>query len=59
MNEALKKKPKYQKRYMEKHKMLCVLLDKEKDADIIAWLARQQVASDTVRRVLRLHINEK
>ena len=59
MNEALKKKPKYQKRYMDKHKMLCVLLDKNKDADIIAWLGRQEVASEAVRNVLRLYINGK
>lgn len=59
MNEALKKKPKYQKRYMEKHKMLCVLLDKQKDADIIAWLNRQPVVSDSVRKILRLYINGK
>lgn len=59
MNEALKKKPKYQKRYMEKHKMLCVLLDKNKDADIISWLGRQEVASEAVRRVLRQSIHGK
>lgn len=59
MNEALRKKPKYQKRYMEKHKMLCVLLDKQKDADIISWLGRQEVASESVRNVLRFYINGK
>lgn len=53
MNEALKKRPKYQKRYMQKHKMLCVLLDNEKDKDIINWLKTQENASKSVREVLR------
>ena len=38
MNETLKKPEKYRKRYMKNHKMLCVLLDNEKDKDIISWL---------------------
>ena len=38
MNDALKKNEKYQKRYMKRHKMLCVLLCNEKDKDIIDWL---------------------
>ena len=57
MNEALKKADKYQKRYMQKHRMLCVCLDKEKDEDIIEWMNEQASISDAVRRVLRFHIN--
>lgn len=56
MNNALKKNEKYQKRYMKRHKMLCVLLDNEKDKDIINWLKTQENASESVRRALRTHI---
>lgn len=59
MNEALKKRPKYQKRYMQKHKMLCVLLDNEKDKDIINWLKTQENASQSVREALRSWIIAK
>ena len=56
MNEALKKNEKYQKRYMKRHKMLCVLLSNENDKDIINWLKTQENASESVRRVLRSNI---
>lgn len=56
MNEALKKNEKYQKRYMKRHKMLCVLLSNENDKDIINWLRTQENASESVRRVLRSSI---
>lgn len=56
MNEALKKRPKYQKRYMQKHKMLCVLLDKEKDAEIIDFLDQQPSKSSYVRNLLNDHV---
>lgn len=59
MNEALKKPEKYQKRYMKRHKMLCVLLDNEKDKDIISWLKTQENASESVRRILRTWIADK
>ena len=59
MNEALRKRPKYQKRYMQKHKMLCVLLDNEKDKDIINWLKTQENASKSVREALRSWITAK
>lgn len=59
MNEALKKNEKYQKRYMKRHKMLCVLLDNEKDKDIISWLGKQENASESVRRILRAWITDK
>ena len=53
MNERLKKSPKYQKKYMQKHRMLCVCLDKDKDRDIIEWLDQQESISDSVRGLLR------
>ena len=56
MNEALKKNEKYQKRYMKRHKMLCVLLSNENDKDIIDWLRMQENASESVRRALRSSI---
>lgn len=59
MNEALKKNEKYQKRYMKRHKMLCVLLSNENDKDIINWLKTQENASESVRRVLRTWIADK
>lgn len=59
MNEALKKNEKYQKRYMKRHKMLCVLLSNENDKDIINWLKTQENASESVRRALRTWIADK
>lgn len=59
MNEALKKNEKYQKRYMKRHKMLCVLLSNENDKDIINWLRMQENASESVRKVLRVWITGK
>lgn len=56
MNETLKKPEKYRKRYMKNHKMLCVLLDNEKDKDIISWLGKQENASESVRQSLRSSI---
>lgn len=57
MNEALKKADKYQKRYMQKHRMLCVCLDKEKDEDIIEWMNEQACITASVKRILRWEIN--
>ena len=57
MNTDLKKekviKNKYAKKYMERHKTLCVTLDNETDKDIIKWLAKQKNRSVTVRQILR------
>ena len=53
MNDALKKPEKYRKRYMRTHKILSVLLDNEKDADIIEWLEKKENKSETVKMVLR------
>lgn len=58
MNESLKKPEKYSKRYMQKHKMLTVLLDNEKDKDILDWLARQDNRSEAIRSVLKQFILE-
>lgn len=52
MNESLKKPEIYRKRYMKRKKMLCVLLDNQKDKDIIEWLATRENASESVRSVL-------
>jgi len=56
MNEALKKPEKYRKRYMRSHKMLTLLLDKEKDADIIDWLSSKDNRSEAVRELIRREI---
>ena len=53
MNETLKKPDKYRKRYMQKHKMLTLLLDNEKDEDIISWLGKQENRSEAVRMAIR------
>ena len=37
MNDALKKNEKYYKRYMKRHKMLCVCLDREKENDNVVF----------------------
>ena len=53
MNEALKKPEKYRKKYMQNHKMLTLLLDNEKDEDIISWLGKQGNRSEAVRMAIR------
>ncbi len=50
-NPELQKK--YQKKYMDRHMMLCVLLHKENDKDIIEWLETQENQSEAVREALR------
>lgn len=42
-----------QAKYMERHKTLCVLLNKENDKDIIEWLEAQENQSEAVREALR------
>lgn len=56
MNEELKRQT-YQKKYMQKKRMVCILLDKKNDTDIIEWLNEQTVVTESVKRVLRDHIN--
>jgi hypothetical protein len=53
MNTDLKKQAKYQAKYMERHKMLTVNLDKKEDAEIIAWLDKQANRSEAVRKALK------
>ena len=57
MNNRLKKdtgkQKDYQKKYMAKHQMLCINLDKKEDKDIIRWLNHQENKSKAVRRALR------
>ena len=62
MNEALKKNRKpttdRQKKYMAKHTILCVTLDNDTDAEIIAWLDGQghRMKSEAVRTALKSQI---
>ena len=56
MNEALKKNEKYQKRYMKRHRMLCVCLDRKKDKDIVDWIEAQQNISESVKKALLVWI---
>jgi hypothetical protein len=56
MNNALKKDEKYRNKYMKTHKMLTLLLDKERDADIIRWLESQDNRSKAVRTAIRNEI---
>lgn len=58
MNEALKKDEKYIKKYMQKHQMLTVLLNKENDEDIIKFLWNQDNRSAVVRRAIREYIEK-
>lgn len=44
---------KYSAKYMTKHQTLCVTLSKTEDADIIAWLEKQENRSQAVRAVLK------
>lgn len=59
MNDALKKNEKYYKRYMKRHKMLCVCLDREMDKDIVSWIENQENISESVKQVLRSSIGCK
>ena len=53
MNEELKKPEKYRKRYMRSHKIITLLLDNNRDADIIRWLGRQENRSEAIRMAIR------
>ena len=53
MNDNLKKQAKYQKKYMERHKMVCVNLDLKEDADIINWLGSQSNRSEAMRKAFK------
>lgn len=56
MKRNVAKQAAYQKKYMNRHKMLSVLLDTKNDKDIISWLAKQENRSDSVRRAIRASI---
>lgn len=63
MNESLKKTNRRssvdsQKKYMERHTILCVTLDNSADAEIIGWLNGQEPKqkSNAVRSALKKHI---
>ena len=49
----------YQKKYMNRHKMLSVLLDEESDRDIISWLEKQENRSEAVRKAIRREMVEQ
>lgn len=57
MNNNLKKNPKKsainQKKYMEKHKMICVNLDRESDKDLLNWLYSKENRSEAIRKALK------
>lgn len=57
MNPDLQKKKGdrrvYLKKYMMRHRTLCVTLDNDSDSDIISWLDAQENRSQAVREALR------
>jgi len=53
MNDNLKKQAKYQAKYMERHKMVCVNLDKKADAVILEWLDSKENRSEAIRKALK------
>ena len=53
MSRNIEKQKVYQKRYMDRHKMLSVILDKQYDADILTWLGMQDNCSEVIRRALQ------
>jgi Arc/MetJ-type ribon-helix-helix transcriptional regulator len=53
MSKNPEKQRQYQKKYMNRHKMLSVLLHEENDKDIIEWLETQENQSEAVREALR------
>lgn len=58
MNEALKKDLKYIEKYMQKNLMLTLLLNKDRDEDIINFLEKQDNKSKVVRRAIREYIKK-
>lgn len=53
MNEELKKPEKYRKRYMRSHKIITLLLDNKRDADVLDWLSKQENRSEAIRIAIR------
>lgn len=58
MNEAIKKDLKYIEKYMQKNVMLTLLLNKDRDADIIRFLDNQDNKSVVVRQAIREYIKK-
>lgn len=56
MNNKLKKNESYKERYMRRHRMICVCLDREKDKDIVDWIEKQEVISVSIKEALRAWI---
>lgn len=44
------------KKYEDKCRMFCLRLRKDKDADVIAWLARQSSANERIKMLIRQDI---
>lgn len=59
MNDALKKPEKYRKRYMRSHKIITLLLDNEKDADILSWLHAKENRSEAIRELIRKEVRRE
>ena len=59
MKRNVAKQAAYQKKYMNRHKMLSVLLDEKNDKDIISWLGKQENRSNSVRRAIRESIEKE
>lgn len=58
MNEALKKDLKYIEKYMQKNLMLTLLLNKDRDEDIIKFLWNQDNRSEVVRKAIREYMSK-
>ena len=53
-----KKKAEYDKRFIKENcRKKTILLHKEKDADIIEWLDRQENVNASIKKLIREHIN--
>ena len=53
-----KKKAEYDKRFIKENcRKKTILLHKEKDADIIEWLDRQENVNASIKKLIRKHIN--
>lgn len=51
------KRREYTKKHMEKCKTMCVTLRQAEDADIIAWLDKQENKSESVRKAIRGYLS--
>ena len=47
------------KRYMTRHKTMCVTLNTEKDNDILSWLGEQENRSEAIREALKQTIRDQ